>query len=174
MKPFRNSMAAFIFLLSAQLSVSAQSDYARHQASSYLKAGVSSLNTSKEAAIDPPVNPLATARFSGLFPQAEDAKWSSREGDSFVSFLSNGQKSTAAFNAKGALTYVITACNLAQLPGELVQIITTEYIGYQLFYAKEVKAHGNIAYHAVLEGEKDFVTLKYTSDGVEETKQVRK
>jgi len=116
----------------------------------------------------------AKASFSTLFPNATQQKWTSSEGNSFVSFLNNGRKATASFTTKGKMTYVITDCSMNDLPAAFSKNIKNDYATYQLFHAIEIKAHGETAYQAVLENAAGFVTLKFTADGVEEIQQVKK
>lgn len=116
----------------------------------------------------------AKASFSTLFPNASQQKWTSSEGNSFVSFLNDGRKATASFTAKGKMNYVITDCRINDLPAAFSKNIQKDYAAYQLFHAIEIKAHGETAYQAVLENAAGFVTLKFTADGMEEIQQVKK
>lgn len=36
----------------------------------------------------------------------------------------------------------------------------------------EIHAHNRISYQVVLEGSKEYITLKYTDDGIEKTQQI--
>lgn len=116
----------------------------------------------------------AKASFSTLFPHASQQKWSSAEGNSFVSFLNNGRKATASFTEKGKLNYVITECSIQDLPDAFSKNIKKDYTAYELFHAIEIKAHGETAYQAVLENATGYITLKFTTDGVEEIQHVKK
>lgn len=116
----------------------------------------------------------AKASFSSLFPDASEQKWSSADGSSFVSFLHNGRKATASFSPKGYLNYVITTCSFDNLPSAFAKNIKSDYAGYELFHAIEIKAYGETAFQAVLENDRQFVTLKYTADGIEKLKEVKK
>ena len=120
------------------------------------------------------VSPVMEAKFFDLFPNATQQKWAITSENSFVSFLNNGSKATASFNAKGKLSYVITACNMDQLPRAFSKAIKNNYADYRLFHATEITAYGETAYQAIIENATRFITLKYTADGVEEIKQVKK
>ncbi|MBC7936606.1 MAG: hypothetical protein H7Y86_14745 [Rhizobacter sp.] len=120
------------------------------------------------------IETIAEANFSSLFPNATHQKWHNVGVNSFVSFLNNGRKATASFNARGEINYVITQCSTENLPAAFSKTIKKNYVGYQLFHGSEIKAHGETAYQAVLESATGFITLKYTGDGVEEIQQVKK
>lgn len=119
-------------------------------------------------------DPKTEARFSALFPTASQAQWTAGTNNSWVSFLKDGRKANASFTLEGKLNYVITECEMEHLPGAFSKTIKKEYASYSLFNAIEIKAHGAVAYQAVLENSKGFITLKYTSDGIEEIQQVKK
>ena len=63
---------------------------------------------------------------------------------------------------------------MENLPAAFSKTITNKYASYHLFNAIEIAAYGTVAYQAILENSKDFITLKYTSEGVEEIQQVKK
>lgn len=119
-------------------------------------------------------NPVVAAKFSALFPTASTQKWSAGTDNYWVSFLNNGRKVKASFTQAGKLNYAITDCAIQHLPATFSKTITDIYSSYQLFNAIEITAHGTVAYQAILEDSKGYVTLKYTSDGVEEIQQVKK
>ncbi|AHF17284.1 hypothetical protein [Niabella soli] len=112
-------------------------------------------------------NPAAHSSFSILFPNATEPKWTQKDTYSYVSFLNNGRKATASFSPKGVLNYVITECSLEQLPKLFNRKIRKSYAGYWLLQATEIQAYGQKAYQAILENASGFITLKYTTDGVE-------
>lgn len=116
----------------------------------------------------------AKTNFSTLFPNASQQKWSIAAGNNFVSFLNNGRKATASFTAKGNMNYVITNCELNNLPEDFSKSIKSNYADYKLFHAIEIKAYGETAYQAVMESATNFITLKFTNDGVEEIQTVKK
>ncbi|MEO6253816.1 MAG: hypothetical protein ABIO79_10945 [Ferruginibacter sp.] len=119
-------------------------------------------------------NPAAESSFSKLFPAATQVKWSSIDNYFWASFVNEGRKAKASFTQKGALNYLITDCNMEQLPTQFSKFINKDYAGYRLFNAIEIKAYDATAYQAVVENDKGFVTLKYTADGVEILQQVKK
>lgn len=116
----------------------------------------------------------AEASFSSLFPNASQQKWTATADNSFVSFLNEGRKARASFNTKGSLNYVITDCGINNLPAAFSKKLNDNYSGYKLFHAIEIKAYGETAYQAVMENASSFVTLKFTTDGMEELQQVKK
>ena len=91
-----------------------------------------------------------------------------------VSFLIKGRKGNAGFTAKAELNYVITDCNVEQLPVAFSKTIKIDYAFYHLFNAKKIAAYKTVAYQEILEDSKGFITLKYTSEGVKEVQQVKK
>ena len=119
-------------------------------------------------------NPAVSTKFSTLFPKATSQVWTAGADNFWVSFLNNGRKANASFTLKGKLNYIITHCAIENLPEVFSNKITSEYGSYQLFDAKEITAHGTVAYQAILKDSKGFITLKYTSEGVEEIQQVKK
>ena len=63
---------------------------------------------------------------------------------------------------------------MENLPAAFSKTITSNYASYHLFNAIEIAAYSTVAYQAILENSKDFITLKYTSEGIEEIQQVKK
>lgn len=114
------------------------------------------------------------ANFKKLFPEATSEKWSATSKTGYVSFLNNGRKANASFNAKGKLNYLITECKVEHLPMEFRQSIRSNYSNYQLYYASEIKSNGVVIYEAILECSSNFMTLRFTEEGVEEIKTVIK
>ena len=117
---------------------------------------------------------LIVSKFSSLFPNATNLKWANSADNYWVSFLNNSRKAKASFSPKGILNYSITDCAMENLPAAFSKTITNKYASYHLFNAIEIAAHGTVAYQAILENSKDFITLKYTSEGVEEIQEVKK
>ncbi len=133
--------------------------------------------TKAAAAVRPVSNvPTAAAKnlFTELFPDAREIKWSSLAAGQVVCFLNKGHKVMAGFDPRGRLTYIITTLYGEQLPIDFSRILSRDYGSFRLLSAKEVKAHGETAYYATLEGANEFVTLKYTRDGMEVEQLVKK
>lgn len=120
------------------------------------------------------VNPITAAKFSTLFPAATNQKWTGKDNNVWVSFLNNGRKATASFTPKGKMNYVITDCAMEQLPESFRKTISKEYASYSLYNAIEIKAYDAVAYQVVLENASTYITLKFTSEGVEEIQQLKK
>ncbi len=129
-------------------------------------------NSSKK--IDDVADPLIVNKFSILFPNATNMKWVSSVDNVLVTFLNNGRKANACFTAKGELNYVITDCSMEQLPADFSKSIKMDYTSYHLFNAKEITTNNSTVYQAVLENAKGFITIKYSTDGIEVIQQVRK
>ncbi|MEO7306443.1 MAG: hypothetical protein ABIR78_05495 [Ferruginibacter sp.] len=121
-----------------------------------------------------PADPAIVTRFSALFPNATNLRWTSSADNILVSFVINDRKGSASFTAKAELNYVITDCGMEQLPAAFSKSIKKDYASWHLFNAKEITAYGNVAYQAILENSKGYITLKYTAEGVEEIQQVKK
>ena len=119
-------------------------------------------------------NPAITIKFSTLFPTATNQKWSAAANNYWVSFLNNGRRANASLTKKGKLNYVIIDIAMENLPGAFSKKITNEYTSYQLLNAVEITVHGIVAYQVILEDCKGYVTLRYTSEGVEIMQQVKK
>lgn len=109
-----------------------------------------------------------TAALTRIFPASAQQQWWQHGEGFYVQFLNNGQKARAVFNSKGVLQYAITDCSLEQLPQLLRQKIKQQYAGYTLLNAVTINAHNAVAHQAVLENDKGYITLKATSDQVEE------
>ncbi|HEX2846109.1 MAG TPA: hypothetical protein VHN59_06145 [Chitinophagaceae bacterium] len=120
------------------------------------------------------VSPTIAASFSTLFPKATEPKWYEKDSYHFVSFLNNGRKATACFSSKGKMSYAITECRMENLPEAFSKEIQKDYAAYRLFRATEIQAYGQTAYQAIMENASEFITLKYTVEGVEEIKTVKK
>lgn len=119
-------------------------------------------------------SPIIADKFSALFPFATNQQWTNSGNNQWVSFLNNGRKAVASFTPKGEMNYVITDCVLEQLPESFCKAINTEYASYNLFNAVEIKAYGAVAYQVVLENASGYISLKFTSEGVEEIQQLKK
>ena len=119
-------------------------------------------------------DPLIVSKFSSLFPNATNLKWANSADNCWVSFLNNNRKAKASFTPKGILNYTITDCAMENLPAAFSKTITNKYASYQLFNAIEIAAYSTVAYQAILENSKGYITLKYTPEGVEEIQQVKK
>ena len=117
---------------------------------------------------------LIVSKFYSLYPNATNLKWANNADNYWVSFLNNSRKAKASFSQKGILNYTITDCAMENLPAAFSKSITNNYVSHHLFNAIEITAYGTVAYQAILENSKDFITLKYTSEGVEETQQLKK
>ena len=117
---------------------------------------------------------LIASKFSSLFPNATNLKWANSADNYWVSFLNNNRKAKASFSPKGILNYIITDCAMENLPAAFSKTITNNYASYDLFNAIEIAAYSTVAYQAILENSKGYITLKYTSGGVEEIQQVSK
>lgn len=119
-------------------------------------------------------DPLVISRLYVLCPNATNLKWSNNADNYWVSFLNNGRKANGSFTPKGKMNYMITECTMKDLPADFSSDIANGYGSYQLLNAIEIVAHGAVAYQAILENSKGFVTLKYTSDDMEEVQKVKK
>ncbi len=124
--------------------------------------------------VDPTANAAVSAKFATIFPTATEQKWTASDDNYWVSFVNNGRKTKASFTLKGKLNYIITNCSMENLPAAFSKTITSKYASYSLFNAIEINAHETVTYQAVVEDGKGFITLKYTSEGVEELQQVKK
>ena len=120
------------------------------------------------------VSEVVTAKFAALYPAASGQLWAATADHCYVSFLNNGRKAKASFTTGGKLNYVITDCSMENLTASFLETIASKYASYQLFNAIQMRAYGTVAYQAMIENSKGFITLKYCGDGVEEMQQVRK
>lgn len=125
-------------------------------------------NTAVEA------NSKMETSFSDLFPNATTRQWYVSADNYWVSFLNNGRKANASFTLEGKMNYIITNCAMENLPIAFSKSIKKDYASYHLFNAKEITTHGTVAYQAILEDSKGYITLKYISEGVKEIHQVKK
>ena len=116
---------------------------------------------------------LIVSKFSSLYPNATNLNWANTSNNYWVSFLNNNRKAKASFSPKGILNYIITDCAMENLPASFSKTIMSNYASYHLFNAIEIAAYSTVAYQAILENSKGYITLKYTSEGVEEIQQVK-
>lgn len=167
-----NARALIVVLLVFSVSM-VRAQYANRSGNA---PGESELPGSANPAISVATAPNAAAMnvFVRLFPEAKDAIWSPLAKGQVVFFQHQGQKLQAGFDLKGRLNYVLTILTKEQLPAKFLSVLHSAYESYELLSAKEVKAYGEIASYAILESAADFVTLKYTRDGVELEQRVSK
>ncbi len=152
----------------------AQQMFAGNTAKTVYATGSIDIKEANTVNINVATTPDVETKFAVLFPSAANLQWSGTDKNYWVSFLNNGRKTTASFTPKGKMNYVISDCTTDQLPAAFRNTIKKEYALYNLYNAIEIKAYNSVAYQAVLENSVNFITLKYTSDGVEEIKQVKK
>jgi hypothetical protein len=120
------------------------------------------------------IDPVIVAKFVALFPTATNQHWSVNDNSFWVSFVNNGRKTNASLTTKGKINYVITDCAMEQLPASFSKTIIKDYSSYTLYNAIEIKAYEAVAYQVILENASSYITLKYTDEGVEEIRQVKK
>ena len=106
-------------------------------------------------------------RLAALFPGATDPQWNMLKSSYYVSFMHHGQKGTAVFTPKGALSYALVDCSQAQLPAAFRKKIAQDYPVYTFLHATQIHAHGAVAHQAVLENKEGYLTLKATAEGIE-------
>ena len=167
---------AVTFLLSIGLSSAsfAQQSYASNSVKITDENTTTIVDENSNAKTDDVADPLIVSKFSSLFPNATNLKWVNSGDNYWVSFLNNSRKAKASFTPKGILNYIITDCAMENLPEAFSKKIMNKYASYHLFNAIEIAAYSTVAYQAVLENSKGYITLKYTPDGVEEIQQVKK
>jgi len=158
----------FVLSLGLGNSTIAQDYFAAH----HTAAAPSSSTSAAEEILSIPE--IIKTNFVLLFPNATDAQWSISKKSIYVSFLNQGRKTNACFDAKGKLSYTITNCTSAQLPTEFTQMLSSTYDEYALFNAKEITSKGIIWYQIILENDTEFLTLYYSSEGIEEGKRLKK
>ena len=167
---------ALTFLLAIGLSSAsfAQQSYASNSVKITDENTTTIVDENSNAKTDDVADPLIVSKFSSLFPNATNLKWVNSGDNYWVSFLNNSRKAKASFTPKGILNYIITDCAMENLPEAFSKKIMNKYASYHLFNAIEIAAYSTVAYQAVLENSKGYITLKYTPDGVEEIQQVKK
>lgn len=111
----------------------------------------------------------ASKSFSILFPNFTGQQWTETNDALYVSFINDGHKTRASFSKNGRLNYAIADYDLEQLPQALQQYIKKEYNDYMVFNAIKITAHSATAYQVILENTSEFITLKSTIDGIEQT-----
>lgn len=118
--------------------------------------------------------PKLMKRFSTLFQNSSNQHWTEVNQNLFVSFINNGKKARACFTKDGIMNYAITDFTGKQLPEGLQQHIKNNYPGYTVFNAIEIDAYNTTAHQVILKDAEGFITLKSTTDGVEEISHVSK
>jgi len=106
-------------------------------------------------------------KFSKIYPQANSSKWIKLDNCFGVSFISNGQKTTAVFQENGKMNYAITSLKNENIPTGLQQIIKKDYDGLCILNAVEINDNGNIIHQVILENTANYVTLKSSGDEIE-------
>ena len=166
------------FLSAAQIVFAQQRLFTNQQHFGYVKSPVANTTNIEDensgSKTDDGANAAIVSKFSTLIPSATNLKWTNSADNFLVSFLIKGRKGNAGFTAKAELNYAITDCNVEQLPVAFSKTIKIDYAFYHLFNAKKITAYKTVAYQEILEDSKGFITLKYTSEGVEEVQQVKK
>jgi hypothetical protein len=173
MKHFTKITAAVI-LFTAALNTSSIAQKSFTSASTDAAFVKNNVPFKTDDAVTSVANPITEASFAALFPNASNLKWVANADHYWVSFLNGGRKASASFSLKGKMNYAITVCDMVHLPDALCKTIQKEYAAYSLLRAIEIKAHDAVAYQAILEDANGYVTLKYTTDGVEKMQQVVK
>lgn len=175
MKQFTKIIAAAIlFTAVATSTTNAQQATTNNAADAAFVKNTFPSSTHMATSTVPAANPKIEARFAALFPHASNLQWAAGTDNYWVSFLNKGRKASASFSPKGKMNYAITDCDMAHLPQAFTETIQKEYADYSLLKAVEIKAHNSVAYHAILEDANGYVTLKYTTDGVEKIQEVVK
>jgi hypothetical protein len=111
----------------------------------------------------------ASKSFSILFPNFTGQQWTETNDALYVSFINDRHKTRASFSKNGRLNYAIADYELEQLPQVLQQYIKKEYPDYTVFNAIKITAYNATAYQLILENNLEFITLKSTIDGIEQT-----
>ena len=106
-------------------------------------------------------------KFSKIYPQANSSKWIKLDNCFGVSFISNGQKTTAVFQENGKLNYAVTDLKNENIPAGLQQIIKKDYDGLSILNAIEINDNGNIVHQVILENSSSYITLKASGDEIE-------
>jgi hypothetical protein len=106
-------------------------------------------------------------RFSKIYPEANSSKWIKLDNCFGVSFISNGQKTTAVFYENGKLNYAVTDLKNENIPAGLQQIIKKDYDGLSILNAIEINDNGNIVHQVILENSSSYITLKASGDELE-------
>ena len=86
------------------------------------------------------------SKFSSLYPNTTNPKWANNADNYWVSFLNNSRKTKASFPQKGILNFIITDCEIENLPAAFSKTITNNYASYHLFNAIEIAAYGTVAW----------------------------
>jgi hypothetical protein len=138
---------------------------------------ISAGNEFLESSITSPtatLNAKLQDRFSTVFPNAENTRWSEKDNTFYVSFSNEGKKTYASFDVNGQLNYTITECSREQLPAKLQKYLQKNYGEYDWFHAKQINAYDAVSYEVILENADHFITIRATRDGIEKFKQVNK
>jgi hypothetical protein len=118
-----------------------------------------------------PESALPTVRlqqsFKKLYPQANNATWAKLDNRFWVSFTSQGQKTTAVFRENGKLSYSITQLAAEAIPQELQRTIAQSYADYKLISATEINNGSRIVHQVILGNAANYVTMKKSTDELE-------
>jgi len=117
-----------------------------------------------------PVNEKLIRSFEFNFPNASQVSWQEVEGGFIVSFVKEGVRARASFDAEGNLLRVIRYYEEQQLPYEIQYRVKRMFPKKQIFGVIEVTSTKNAKdvyteYMIKLEDSKSWTTVRVTESG---------
>jgi hypothetical protein len=122
----------------------------------------------------PAENPKVARRFAELFPVATNQQWSKKADFFYVSFLNQGNKSSAAFTFNGHLNYAIIQLKSSDMPAKILKKINNTYPSYSIFNAKNIMADGINWHEIILENKQQYIVISVCQNVLEEQRTVLK
>ncbi len=102
-----------------------------------------------------------------IYPQASSAKWITVDDCFMVTFVNNGQRSTAVFKENGKMKHSITEIKTEELPADLQLLIKKDYHGFNILQAVAINNNGNLVHQVVLENGPSYAKIKMSGEDIE-------
>lgn len=118
--------------------------------------------------------PKVARKFFLLFPDAVNPSWIKETGFLYVTFVNNGNKSTASFNPKGSMNYCISYIQESAFSPDLLQKVKGSYPADELFSIKEIMTEEMTMHEIVLQNSEHFTVISLTPNGISEIRKIKK
>lgn len=112
--------------------------------------------------------PKLKTGFEQSFPGSTDINWYEINNAYHAYFTNGNKKTTAVFSKNGEFTYSITDCPAQELPKEVTAYLQSNYKGFSVMNAREVKEPKNSSFIIVIENSNSYISLLYSNGEWEE------
>jgi hypothetical protein len=118
--------------------------------------------------------PKVARNFEMTFPAAISPLWIRESGFLYVSFINEGNKTSAVFTPGGDMNYAIANLDVSNMPSGMVQKIKMSYPSCSIFNIKQIMTDNISVYEVILQDIRQFIVLSISHDEIEEVKKVTK